>query len=317
MTLLRPKIGDVFELSVKKGLAYFQILSIVEWCGDFYIRVSKGGFSRRPDNISQVLRKKEQFCAITYRAIKVSPVPVEFVGNYPIPESVNCIPNYFKNKFSGLVFDPKYPPTWTLVPFTNNGKEIILDKILPEEYHDCPYTTICPLNDIVDKINSNWTVYKDIWSDAKVHAWEKKQTDTKSKIREEKSKLVFVKNYFLQCQKLFSFLTETHEMKLEYQGLNGNELSTRFLGLGKSIDIMFVLGSSPCRPVIILEKLAKPRKSIYLQQLFCKYFPDHPLSKEFSEPPKHKYDISILPLYASFLHQKWDEVVELVWEKCK
>ena len=187
MSLVRPKVGDVFELPVNNGLAYFQILSVVEFCNCFYIRVSKGVFSERPDDINRVLLKKEQFSAITYRSIKSSSVKAEFVGNYPIPENVNCKPKYFKS--TGPYFiDTTRPPFWSLWTFTIKGNTIYLGRFLPKEYWDCPEVSICPLNDIVGRINEKWTVYKNIWPEKKILAWEKKEAKAKEKEENEKGK---------------------------------------------------------------------------------------------------------------------------------
>jgi len=122
----------------------------------------------------------------------------------------------------------------------------------------------------------------------------------------------FKQKFFLQCRKLFSFSVKQHEMHLEYQGLDTYEFSTKFVGPDKSLLIMFEFS---LHPWIILEKTVKPRESIGLRRLCERFFPGHPIIERLSIPPKRKDDISILPLYASFLEEHWDEIFELQWVK--
>ena len=92
-------------------------------------------------------------------------------------------------------------------------------------------------------------------------------------IRHDMSVNEFIEEYFRQCRELFSFLIEKHGMILEDQGRYGYELSTKFVGSGRSVLMYHDLPvpGNPKHPGVGLEKTIKPRGSISLNRL-CERF---------------------------------------------
>jgi len=91
----KPKIGDIYEIKVPSGLAYFQYTHEAE-DGTQLIRVLPGIHSVRPNNFSELSQQKELYFIFTVLSHAVRKKEIELVSNQPLPEWAKQFPTMRK-----------------------------------------------------------------------------------------------------------------------------------------------------------------------------------------------------------------------------
>jgi len=91
----KPKIGDLYEIKIGAELAYIQYTHSGAAFGDL-IRVLPGKFSARPQDLASLARQKELYFIFTTLYHGLRKKELEFIGNFPIPESAAQFPTMRK-----------------------------------------------------------------------------------------------------------------------------------------------------------------------------------------------------------------------------
>lgn len=86
-----PRIGDVLEISTRRGLAYLQITHTDSLMG-FLLRVIRGFFAERPTDLEAVINRPTQFVAFFPVVFALKEGILSNVGNTAVPETERSFP---------------------------------------------------------------------------------------------------------------------------------------------------------------------------------------------------------------------------------
>jgi hypothetical protein len=153
----RKKPGDIFEIKIKRGLAYFIYTHENDKRPNWgsLIRIFQGTYKNRPQNLSRLLAAPIQFSLFFPLGAAFNRGIVAKAGTFPVPPSLKKFPVFKLNS------DPKalaINPNWWLWDGTNEWKT----GTLTEEEKKYPYLHV--VNDSALKwyIESGWTEDKDL-----------------------------------------------------------------------------------------------------------------------------------------------------------
>ena len=94
----RVKNGDVFEISTKRGIAYFQCVKEAKPTECEVIRILPGVYSiDQIKNLDELVKQDEVFFIQFPLKYAVKQNCVRLIGNYPVPEQVK-LPKYYRDK---------------------------------------------------------------------------------------------------------------------------------------------------------------------------------------------------------------------------
>jgi hypothetical protein len=91
----KPEIGNIYEIKVSSGLAYFQYTHEAE-DGTQLIRVLPGIHSGRPNDFSALSHQKELYFIFTVLSHALRKKEIELVSNQPVPEWAKQFPTMRK-----------------------------------------------------------------------------------------------------------------------------------------------------------------------------------------------------------------------------
>ena len=148
----RKKIGDVFEVSTSKGLAYFQYTHKHGGKGFSrfsLIRVLESFFEKRlSDNeIVDLVKKPHRFQAFCFLQHGIRQNEVIFRGNFPVPEFAQNFP-VFKGTNNMPKTDPKEKIWW----LWDGEKEWRVGKLSLQEQMKYPLDGTCDITALILKI---------------------------------------------------------------------------------------------------------------------------------------------------------------------
>lgn len=149
----RIKIGDVFEIDVTQGKAYFQYVYNNESITEL-IRVLPGVFEKQIKDLTQLVNgETEYFVHFPVREAYKLKI-IQLVGNYELPNSLS-IPHYFRTDKTDS--DGNFI-AWQIVNYETWQRETLTQ--LTEEYKKLSPWDIW--NDIflIDRISEGWTLDK-------------------------------------------------------------------------------------------------------------------------------------------------------------
>jgi hypothetical protein len=149
----RIKLGDVFEIEITQGKAYFQYVFNNEMIGEL-IRVLPGIFETQFNDLPQLVNgETEYFIHFPVKAACKQKI-IKFVGNYDLPNSLS-IPNYFRDdkrdRDGNLI-------GWQIVNYETWKRETVY-QLTEEQKKLSPWGT---WNDtfLIDRISEKWTLDK-------------------------------------------------------------------------------------------------------------------------------------------------------------
>jgi hypothetical protein len=147
---VRPRIGDILEFPLLNGkLAYIQFVNNYRekpvW-GPL-IRVLPGIYSKRPDDILALARKKEVF--VTFVPITHCMKEFRIVENGPVPDHLNNKWPLFK------AYNENYETKNRIWWLWDGKKEWRVGKLSPEHI-DLPMRELIDLQVLEDRIVSGW-----------------------------------------------------------------------------------------------------------------------------------------------------------------
>src|SRR5260221_6707674 len=91
----KPKIGDIYEIKLPKGLAYVQYTHESEVMGPL-VRVLPGVHSDRPHDFFPLAKQKELYFTFFTLAQTLRAKHIEMVSNQPVPEWARQFPTMRK-----------------------------------------------------------------------------------------------------------------------------------------------------------------------------------------------------------------------------
>lgn len=92
------KIGDVFEIVTKRGMAYFQCVKEAKSTECEVIRILPGVFSTdQTKNLDKLVKQRELFFIQFPLKYAVKKNCVKLIGNYPVPDEVT-LPKCYRDK---------------------------------------------------------------------------------------------------------------------------------------------------------------------------------------------------------------------------
>lgn len=145
-TKKQKKIGDVYEVSTKKGFAYFQYTHFNDSHGSL-IRIIPGLFEKRPMDLQSIVNGQEIHRVFFPIDSALSGDFIGWAGNYKIPDSAKKFPimrarGYLK-KGSDLV---------TVWWFWDGEKEWKVDDISSEDLKSYPIRCVITGTDLLIRI---------------------------------------------------------------------------------------------------------------------------------------------------------------------
>jgi hypothetical protein len=146
-TRIRPKIGDVIEISTLSGLAYAQFTHKHPTYGAL-IRVLPGLFPQRPAEFSLLVQQAEQFVTFFPLGAACNRKIVRVVAEEPIPAGAEEFPLFR----SGVRAQDGQVHTWWL---WDGDREWKIGALKPEQ-HRLPIRGIWNDTLLVERILSGW-----------------------------------------------------------------------------------------------------------------------------------------------------------------
>src|SRR5579884_1108333 len=104
----KPKIGDIYELRLAKGLAYIQYTHDGVYYGDL-VRILPTCYEKRPNDFAELAQKKELYFIFTVLSQSLRKKEIEYVANQPVPEWARPFP--IMRKRAGYSKDAN-APSW-------------------------------------------------------------------------------------------------------------------------------------------------------------------------------------------------------------
>jgi hypothetical protein len=142
--MIRPKLGDVFEISLGKGVAYAQYVVQGATPTDFkfLIRVFEGIFEESLQEPEHVCELEERFLAFYWLPAGLKAGLFRRVGSCPVP-----------SRFKKTILDKDLPfSKWRIW----RGKRVsVEDPLLPEHY-DLSLMELVDTDSLIERIESRW-----------------------------------------------------------------------------------------------------------------------------------------------------------------
>jgi len=151
----RIKIGDIFEIPTKKGLAYAQYTHKEEQWGSL-IRVLPGFHEKRPESFSALVTQKEQFVTFLPLQGVVSRKIFEVIGNEPVPSHAASFPVF---RGPGFIDREGRVQKWYL---WDGQRETPIGKDLSEGQKKLPILAVINDTLLIERIEQGWTPETDI-----------------------------------------------------------------------------------------------------------------------------------------------------------
>ena len=149
MGRVRPRIGDVVEIKVKKGFAYAQLTHKHPRFGHL-IRILPGVYPRRPVHLSDLVAAPHMFQTFYFLGSACTQRLVAIVDQFPIPDAATPFPTFrrgIENPTTGKVGD-----TWWLWDGMREWKVGVIDDV----QRSYPILEIINHPLLVDRIEEQW-----------------------------------------------------------------------------------------------------------------------------------------------------------------
>ncbi len=150
---IKIKLGDVFEIKCKKGLAYAQYTLRNSEMGAL-IRVLPGFHEARPISFTTVLAQPERFVTFFPLQVAIDQGIFEVVASEPVPAHAQKLPLF---RARGHIDREGFVHDWRL---WDGDKSIRVGKLAPE-HRKLPIKEIWNDTLLIDRIEEEWTPEKE------------------------------------------------------------------------------------------------------------------------------------------------------------
>lgn len=151
--MAKVKIGDIIEIKTKKGFSYAHYTHNEEdFCN--LIQVKEGFYDKRPENFGDVARSPTTLITYFPLEISIKKKDVDIVTNVPVPQKYSEFPLI---RIPGFDLKTGKITKWYLWDGNGGLWDNQPIKNLTEEQKKLPIRQICPLNSLVEKIETDWT----------------------------------------------------------------------------------------------------------------------------------------------------------------
>lgn len=150
---IRVKIGDVFEVSTGKGLAYGQITHRHPKWG-WLVRILPGLFKERPESFRDLVQSPTKFVIFFPVSVAVSFGEAQIVGREPVPLADQKFPLF--RDTNALTTTGDAVMWW----FWDGEDEWRVGRLLPEQ-RKMPLLQLINAALLIERIESDWTPEKD------------------------------------------------------------------------------------------------------------------------------------------------------------
>lgn len=139
-----PKIGDIYEVNLTKGVAYAQYVlrHTAPPSYGFVLRVFPGAFAARPIDLDEICSRQEQFLAFYS-------IPTGLNDGFLVKVDFRTVSDRF---LSWPMFKNKPGSKWQIW----DGHEFTIEDPLKVEHYDLSIMEIIPRSDLLAKIESGW-----------------------------------------------------------------------------------------------------------------------------------------------------------------